>query len=528
MVGSIINPWHTRFTSEDSLMRPFGESLRQYINVDQDLDGRSNRVPEYGRKICFRARVVQKNGESDKLSEARVTFTYIRTDGPNRSNPVGGQDVWRNETVQGRRKEGFSRENGRETISVRTDSEGWTRNLVVFYTSEYGGDQFMINAKLHRNTEGSADGESLSTENYQVWRRFWYQITHAEGHPVARPENSEAAYAEVFAEMVMSKTKEFTKEDLPSALQDKTFLPEYMFKVGAGERIVVNVSEVNVREFHRRAQLNLERDNTKYPIIENLIVCEYYCGTTDQRGGTLNIEITSPEQLLSLAIPAGAGGKIISKPAVNTRRALVRRGVWRTKNRPRRRGRITDDNITIDKDRTSTLRVTVTLPAEAPVPTVNNPISLTLNFETCDEYLGLTPEHGLLAVYDPLAPAEAGKSVEDFNNTASHEFGHKWSQTPIRRTARRLKMKEHPFLYQGHGDWGSHCRNDARPVDNEGVLIPDDQIPNNINWKNANQRLPQLGFGSCIMFGSNTDECTNTFCDVCKPYLQLQDMSSFD
>jgi len=65
-------------------------NFKQYINLGKDFEGAGKRRPEYGREITCKARVKQKNGNTDKLAGVKVNFSHKRTDGPNRS----GADIW--------------------------------------------------------------------------------------------------------------------------------------------------------------------------------------------------------------------------------------------------------------------------------------------------------------------------------------------------------------------------------------------------------------------------------------------------
>ena len=53
---------------------------------------------------------------------------------------------------------------------------------------------------------------------YEVWRKFWYQMTRADTHTVPEPSKSVAAYVAVCADMLKTPEKTFTK-----AKWNKTF-----------------------------------------------------------------------------------------------------------------------------------------------------------------------------------------------------------------------------------------------------------------------------------------------------------------
>ena len=55
----------------------------------------------------------------------------------------------------------------------------WTKKgyaIVLLIFSEFGGDQFTVNAWL-KPPEGEPEGEPLFSETFEVWRRLYCQIT---------------------------------------------------------------------------------------------------------------------------------------------------------------------------------------------------------------------------------------------------------------------------------------------------------------------------------------------------------------
>jgi len=495
-------------------------NFKQYINLNPDLDGADKRNPEYGRKITFRVRVEQKDGKTDKLAGAKVVFSFKRTDGPNRKNPGGTKpEVWKKADLDGSQKEGFNKANGDATTTKTTDKDGWTSEA-SFYLTQFAGDQFEISAKLDPSTKGAADGKELKTAaKYVVWRKFWYQLTHADADSYTPPEpdTAKAAYTEVFADMIKANTKKFKKTDLASDLQDRTFYKEFMLKQGgSATKTVANVGDnSNIDEFKTNDKLKLTKEPKKHPVKENLIVCEFQC---DPQGvSTLKTyKLTADNQ--SIKIITGASGPIISKPAIKKGAKLVVTGEWSKKESPWvKEGLITDANILIDSGRTSTQHVKIKLPTGAgapPTPTTTHPIFVRLQLETAKNYLGWATSGGIVAVFRPGTAAGQGGSKEVYNIAVAHEFGHKWKMVPIASVATALKMKNHPYQYQAHGGSGSHCRHAATFT------------AGTINWQDASEKTPVPSGGDCVMFGHLDAANKTKFCESCKPYLQLQDMSS--
>jgi hypothetical protein len=461
-----------------------GAAFKQYINLDPMAEGQAKRHPEYGRVIRFRARVRQKNGNTDKLAGVKVVFKRERVDGPRRVDPGGGEPaIFSVPALTAAQQDGFGGAGGGAETSSVTDAKGWT-SVVELHLSEFAGDQFGVSCRLDAAVKGAAGSTPRKTKaNYAVWRRFWYQMTYADGYAAQRPTTAEAAYAEVFAEMLLASEKKFVKADLPADLQARTFMPEYMLKQGGGNGVVANVGDdSNIGQFSTNAKMNLDV-KPEHPVKGNLIVCEQ-----------------------------GSGGPIVCKPAIKAGTALVASGEWSTTETPwNKGGNITDAEIVIASGRSSTLKVTVNLPAGAPTPTAAHPVWVRLQVQTAKDFLGWATAGGIVAVYQPSASAGAPKSLVDFNDTTSHEFGHKFSQTPV-PASQPASLKNHPLQYVGHGGSGPHCRHAATVA--AGA----------VNWQNANQETPSPQDGDCNMYHRYSTSCSHKFCIVCKTYLQLEKM----
>lgn len=450
-----------------------GANFKQYINLGKDFEGAGNRHPEYGREITCKARVKQKNGKTDKLAGVKVNFSHKRTDGPNRS----GAEVWSGADLTDNQKEGFGSGGGTATTSAQTDAKGWTAQ-VSFFLSLYGGDQFEISAALDPATPGAAGASPVKTKaKYVVWRKFWYQMTSADGYNPPKPSKAEEAYAKVFAEMVKAAEKKFKKEDMPVDLRDRTILKEYMLKTGGANKDVAAIGAHNKNEFTKEPIYKSEPD--KHPLKAHLIICEYQCDpTTDNAGnpaytGLGKFILTKNGQEITL--PQGSGGPIVCKPALRAGRNLVVTGEWSKKLVPwHKEGDLTDANIDIDPDRASTLSVKIDLSrggTGAPVPAPSKMVYVKLQVDTAKDFLGESFGKGqILCVYRPAAAAGTQGSAEDYNDTVAHELGHMWNQTP-EPTKQPKSLKDHPLQYVGHGGTGSHCRDAAKYSLKEGPAI---------------------------------------------------------
>ena len=495
-----------------------GSDFKQYINIKQDCEGKDKRHPEYGRVILFKAKIKQTSGPK-KLNGIPVKFSFNKTDGPNKTDA----NVWQDKNLTADQKEGFRRANGSVTAVMKTNDQGWTTSAIPFYVSAYGGDKFEICAELHPSVPGA--GKKIKTNhNYVVWKKFWYQLTYAEGFAAKVPVKAEAAYKEVFTEMVKSGEKQFKKANLPDDLQDRTFYKEFMLKQGGGNGIVATVGSNNKTEFAKKPIFDKD-EYKEHPIKANVIACNYQC---DAMGATPVKKITLTANGQKVIMPGGVGS-IICKPALARNKKLVFFGEWsKTKTPWKKQGKINDDAIIIDSGRSDTLGIKIDLSKGAtgspPVPTATHPVYVRLRVQSAEDYLGESFDPGqVLCVYRPGTADPKQGSEADFNDTVAHELGHMWNQTPpvVQTSTVPASLKAHPLRYEGHGGQGPHCRDGVIQYWRSTGLS---NTPGPVNWSNRNQKLPEPLKGTCIMFGTYSSKCSHKFCSTCKPYLQLQDM----
>ncbi len=598
-------------------------NYKQFINLDQKIDGKT--YPENGRKIVFKAKINRKSGDGE-LKGIYVKFSYTKEDGPNKAIP----DFWYTTELTGFLKEGFHRiSSNTMEQTVPTDDNGWTKP-VSFFLSTFGGDKFKISVELHPSTPGAS--HKISSHQYVVWRKFWYQLTYYENLDAIIPTNAELAYKKVYAEMIQSSESPEYKfeEDLPADLINRTIYPEFMLKYGGDElKEVVTVGNNNKYCFTKPPFYHSDIPK-KETLKANIIVCEYQCDSTET--ATALWIISAYTQLLTATMAEGDGGSIICSPALKKRKVndagqvvdtghLVDIGEWDygylrsglvPSNPPQIGdydwyigGDIPDAGIEIEHGRGSTLEVEINLSEFNPAPpttiTATNPIRIRLKLKSAEDFLGESFGKGqILSVYKPGTPKGQVFSIEDFNNTVAHELGHMWNQTP-EKFKEPMILKPHPLRFIAHDedgeDCGCHCRhgateykmndgttiinlpttkiteekqfpkfthsvedtsnfNKSYPVEINGiqrfikeitnditikfseaftanvddiVIQKDNILPNaiidNENWDNGTATEPRPIDGDCIMFASFSSKCSNKFCETCKSYLQLQDMS---
>jgi len=477
-----------------------GGDWKQHINIGKGIEGTDKRNPAHEQYVEVRARVEWAGGDKTRSLSGKKVYFACKCDKGGDSRPANLQDG---------EDFGFGAAGGAEKdYQATTDEKGWT-NVVKFYVSKYGGDKFTITAKADEKDVGKGTGTELKIEKYIVWRKFWYQLSRATGYAAPLPANAVAAYAKVKAEMVHAETRDFTRADLSDDLKDRTFMKEWMVKQGGADRDVAVIGVHNVDDL----RTHVFREEAHRPIKAHLVATEYQCDAIAGDESDLeDYEMTTNPK--SFTVPSGRN--LVCKPPLRPGQNLVSSGEYGRRNPAgvfNRLGAIADANVTIERTRANVKEIKVTLPAGAPAPTVANPIILRLKVWTAGNYLGVSHNGNVVCVYRPTAAAGTQGSEGDYNNTVIHETGHSFNQTPTPGNEPQ-SLNAHPEQYIAHGGSGSHCSDAAttKPANDQ---------------RNVDTDVPEVVGGTCVMFHSFNAACINEYCDTCKPYLRLQDMSRF-
>lgn len=475
-----------------------GDAFKQFINLDKDIDGHAQRHPEHERYIELRARIEWTSGDKSRsLAGKKVHWAYTLTPHSGAQRPAA---------LDGEQNAGFGRANGTQTEIATTDKAGWTP-IMKFYLSQYAGDRFSISAQADAQESGKPSGDTLSAGPYVVWRKFWYQMTHAEGKVIAAPADSVSAYTQVAADMLAADAVVYKKDDVADA--KRTFYPQWMVSQLGGN----DATDAVVIGGHNRdgfyGKFNAEKN---HPVKGHLVICDSQwdpAGVSKRESFTMNARSQEVKFVLEKLPNAG-----ILKPALQGN--LVAYGKWKVDDpvgldpavyagdKIKRSGDITDADIKIEAGRSGLKHVTVVLPADCPDPK-KYPVIVELELNYGTFWGGESNVHQMLIVYRP------GKDKE-FNQTVSHEFGHGFGQTPRPTAATRLHLPRHPKQYSNeHGGKGPHCSTGATL----GGPIP----------KVAPSGL--YSGGTCIMFHQlNPAGCTQHFCADCDPFLRLEKMDA--
>jgi hypothetical protein len=452
-----------------------GADYKQYINLDRDLEGQNKRYPDCGRLIELKARVEWENKptKTEGLGGHTVYFSSELTKGNKRPAAMHNDET-----------EGF--ESG---ASPQTLADGWTP-VLQFRLSMYSGDKFKIFAGL------KPKAKDLRTANYVVWRKFWYQMTLFTGKTAPGIQKSIDAYKDVFAEMVAAATSvvNYTKVKLEAkelGIAKCTVYPKYACVVndntGADTIVIGRHNEKVTRQFLNAAPKN-------EPVKMHFMMCDCQW---DPEGDTGALQKDVPDGKSRLLV--SLANVVIIKPALKGN-LLIGTGTWHglaaDKNTENgNTGNIDESWIEIPKPRTSLGEFNIVVPPGIIGKSTGGGIRVKFKLAKAGEYLGDSDGYQITVVM--------GRA--DTPATCSHETGHAFYQAPSYTTdaanlpksfnaAEKATLK----VYQ---DAGWHCSHNATAY---GTIYQS---------------------GDCVM-ATRTNVADRKYCELCQPFIKLQDMSS--
>ncbi len=150
---------HEVIVQGSSRTRRPAASRHQFVNLDNNVDSGTSH-PEFGRCIKLQARIEWVSGDRARSLQGKTVYWYIRSGSGNKSGLSSNDQENFNSVGSGVKRR-----------TTTTDRQGWT-TVVEFYLSTYGGDSFDVFA-----TENSAYTGGVSAGPYEVWKKFWYQVT---------------------------------------------------------------------------------------------------------------------------------------------------------------------------------------------------------------------------------------------------------------------------------------------------------------------------------------------------------------
>ncbi len=496
--GSVVNPGSEaskKFKKVYERKDKDGKAWKQYINLDKDTDGKvptgpanpAKRRPDYGRYIEFRARVEWVRGDKSRsLKGKTVYFTSKLT--------KKGKDD-RPKTMHKDEDHGFGSAGGKKEdvpVKVETD-DGWTQ-VVKFYPSMYGGDQFRVTAQADEKNKGKPTGKKLHLGNYIVWRKFWYQTSRFTGQTQHDLSKSVEAYTQCCAEMLKAAKADVTwsKAELnkkQANTADHTVYPEYQCIAGSEaatpRTIVGRHNEKVIRQF-------LVAEPTE-PVKAHLMLCD--CQWDPGSYSNAISKVVPHNKTTAKTTASGAA----VKPALkgNLLSSATWYGLDKSGNRNGQSGNMTDDFIEIPKKRSGRFNeLVIKIPAEVAKKSSGGGIQVQFKIATAGVYLGDSDGYEITVA--------ANRDTGLVNSTAAHEIGHMFWQAPYytgnaASLPKSFNAEEKKKL-KVYLDAGAHCSYKAK------------------KWGTLYQ------YGVCTM-ATRSDKKNRMYCKLCRPYVRLQDMS---
>jgi hypothetical protein len=311
---------------------------------------------------------------------------------------------------------------------------------------------------------------------------------------------------------------------------------------------VVCVGSQNKTEMMRL----LKQPSVQRPKTAHLIMCDrQWDAVVSDQSAQIHIDRTDWHDAklgsspLGIFMPPLQGGDILDGGGVNDWEWTDGGGAAHT-------GPIDNGMISVERDRTSTRRFNITLPAQCPGTCAcgggtniqpSNANRATVNFKikgSKGPYLGEggkeTSPHTLIVIEDT---GKAARDENSINDTVSHEIGHMYHQTQAKKAdAQAILNKykktnyyknvlkpnfsyyyeggtpDHPNQYTGRGGQGPHCSKDAVHRKNKkNKWILDDGKK---EWFD----------GSCILYHAGRDVKLN-WCEDCKKVWKFINLNRF-
>lgn len=175
-------------------------------------------------------------------------------------------------------------------------------------------------------------------------------------------------------------------------------------------------------------------------------------------------------------------------------------GVWQKTTHPFTKGKFSSADIWMDFN-----HLTIKLPAACEV-------HLNANHSIAIAWVRLAKARGPF-----LGEADNGKilcvvsqSLNDINDTLTHEVGHVIGLVPSTSAPPGLDVTEHTRRYTGNEHEGGHC---AKGMSAYFYANGDGRINTAYHLNFSNK-----GECTCVMYGENNAACTGKFCDLCIPF----------
>jgi hypothetical protein len=385
-------------------------------------------------------------------------------------------------------------------LSVATDADGKAKRELQL--SRCGGDRFVpmvyceqdphLAKYVHEHARLKVRKPAACKHDIQVWRRFWGQRITVAGVPSPSLAPSVGQYERIRTDFTMAPDIELTLAQA-KAMNPPSIYARYMIELNGGNADALVVSDTNKGQFFARATVEGDR-----PLKVTMVICD--AQWDPHPDGATPVQSLSDLKLADFprAVDCGSDRKLLTPPLQGGN--IVVSGTWTRADWDAVanggagawtqvvKTALLDAHCKIDPARDDLGQIRVELPAGwAAAATAATTFWLDdVSFQCARNYLGECAGRPprLMAVYDPTEPA-------DFQNTVVHECGHAFGQAA--KAGKPGGVPDHPETVDLRQ--GNHC------------------------WHDVNK---------CVMYDSGPIAGShNRFCDVCHPYLLLNDFSAY-
>lgn len=458
-----------------------------YINFKRDPGG---------REITIHARL------NKKIAGVPVYFMLVG-DKDNRKAATWGLDMpgtwkWKDMNAAIKQKDRANRDDYLHFMK-ETNADGEAEMKLTlpriagekFTPACYIGEDPHLAKYIDGHADLSKKKPVLSTTPIRVWRRFWIQPIRPHIMSSVSLADSVGKYAAANAEMKVEPDVVLSASDIN--VTPKAVYPEYMVKDGGGTTNRFVATDYNMNHFYSKVRPSADK-----PLKVPMLLCEANFGDAGVSSAVNNLQVRITDFPQEVQMSMCAMTPCIDDNSKNLlasgtwklyRPSTTRPGTWREIES----GALRAADVTILQTRTNKYCIHIKRPSNIVSTAMNTVVvfqNITIN--GAKSYLGgyFSGSKTLLSVRNPSEP-------NDFHNTIVHELGHAFGQVIRPSDSANLGLPDHP-IQEDRGS-GNHC-----------------------NHKTG------ANFDCVMYYAGLSGDPVLPWCDTCKPYVLLADMSKLD
>ncbi|MBS1614697.1 MAG: hypothetical protein JST06_01110 [Bacteroidetes bacterium] len=458
-----------------------------YINFKADPDG---------REITIHAKL------SQKITGVPVYF-MLASDKDNRKAATWGVDMpdtwkWKDMKAAIKHKDKTNRDDFLHLMKeTNADGEAEVKLLLPrisgekFVPSCYIGEDPQLAKYIDGHADLSKKKPVQSTTPIRVWRRFWIQPIRPHIMSAISLADSVGKYRATNAEMKVEADLVLNASDIN--VTPKAVYPEYMVKDGGGMTNRFVATDYNMNQFYSKVSASADK-----PLKVPMLLCEANFGDAAVSNSVSNLEVligAFPQEVqmslcaMTPCIDDNSKNLLVSGTWKLYRPSTSRSSGWREIES----GTLLPADVTILQTRTNMKCIHINRPSNIVSTDTNTKVVFrSIKINGASSFLGgyFGGSKTLLSVHNPSEP-------NDFHNTIVHELGHAFGQVIRPADSANLGVPDHP-IQEDRGS-GNHC-----------------------NHRTGSHF-------DCVMYYSGmAGDPVLPWCDTCRPYVLLADMSKLD